>query len=281
MTALEIRDMTGADVEAAVALLHSGGWDERRPFLELMLATPSCRPLVGTLDGRIVATGQGVVNGQAGWVGSIFVAPEQRRHGYGRAITEEVCRGLEAAGCRTLALIASDLGRPIYEKIGFRVDAMYEIHEATPLGAAPAPPPGTTLRPMRRADLDRVGALDSRATGEDRRGLLAALIDRGWLLETADGEELLGFLASIQPESGAVVAPDPDDATCLLDLLRFLASGRTTTVRAAAVDGDAAGLRTLRDRGWTPAFRTPRMLRGPVLAWDPTLIWSLLGFAFG
>lgn len=281
MTAFEIRDMTAADIGPAVELLHSGGWDDRRPFLELMLATPNCQPLVGTMDGSVVATGQGVVNGPVGWVGSIFVDARLRRQGLGRAMTEHVCGALKSAGCRTLALIASDLGRPIYEKMGFRIDAMYQIHEAAPLGAAPTPPPGTVLRRMRLADVDRVGALDFRATGEDRRALLGALADRGWLLETGAGAEVLGFLVSIQAESAALVAPDPADAACLLDLLRYLANGRTQVVRAAAASGHPAGRRLLAQWGWTPAFETPRMLRGPAPAWRPTLIWSLLGFAFG
>jgi GNAT superfamily N-acetyltransferase len=281
MAAFLIREMTGADVDSAVELLHTGGWDQRRPFLELMLATSNCHPLVGTIDGNVVATGQGVANGSVGWVGSIFVDARLRRQGLGRAMTEQVCRGLESAGCRTLGLIASDLGRPIYEKMGFRIDAMYQIHAAAPLHAAPTPPPGAAFRRMRSADLDRAGALDSLATGEDRRALLGALVDQGWLLETDDGEELLGFLVSIQPESAALVAPEPQDAACLLDLLRHLAESRTPAVRAAVVSGHTAGLRLLEAHGWTRAFETPRMLRGPAPAWSPTLIWSLLGFAFG
>ena len=63
MTAFEIQKMAAADIDAAVDLLYSRGWDERRSFLELMLATPNCRPLVGVRDGAIIATGQGVVNG--------------------------------------------------------------------------------------------------------------------------------------------------------------------------------------------------------------------------
>ena len=280
MTSFQIREMTGGDVVAAVELLHSGGWGERRELLQLTLATSNCHPLVGTIEGRVVATGQGVVNGSVGWIGSIFVSPDLRRQGFGQAMTAEVCRGLEAAGCRTLALVASELGRPIYEKMGFRIDARYEIYEAAPLPVAPLPPRGTTLRKMRPADLDRVGALYIRATAEDRRELLGALVDRGWILETDDGDELLGFLVSILPEFGALIAPDPDDAACLLDLLRHLADGRTKAVRAALV-GREAGLRLPANRGWTAAFQTPRMLRGPSPDWDPTLIWSLLGFDFG
>jgi hypothetical protein len=47
------------------------------------------------------------------------------------------------------------------------------------------------------------------------------------------------------------------------------------------VKGNEDGQLVLERRGWGPTFATPRMLRGKSIEWDPTLIWSLLGFAFG
>ena len=123
MTAFEIRDMTAADIDDAVRLYRSGGWDHERLFLERVLANPACRPLVGVCDGAVTATGLAAINGPVGWVGSIFVDPSQRRRGLGRAMTDAVCARIDAAGCTTQALIASDYGRPIYERMGFRIDA--------------------------------------------------------------------------------------------------------------------------------------------------------------
>jgi GNAT superfamily N-acetyltransferase len=239
MTDLHIRDMTGGDIDPAVALYRSGGWEERRSFLETVMANPSCRPLVGTRDGLLVATGMATVNGPVGWVGSIFVDANLRRQGYGRAMTDAVCDVLDSAGCTTQALIASEYGKPVYERMGFRIDGWYQILEAAPLNAAPVPPRGTSLRPMRPEDVDRVGALDCRATGEDRRGLLGPLGGGGWVLET--GHTMLGFLIQILPDSAAIVAPDPEDGACLLSLLRHLGKGRARTLHAAVVKGNEEG----------------------------------------
>ncbi|HEX7491096.1 MAG TPA: GNAT family N-acetyltransferase [Candidatus Limnocylindrales bacterium] len=279
MAHLEIRDMVRTDIDAVVTLYNSGGWEERRSFLETVLANPSCRPVVGMVDGAIVATGMATVNGPVGWVGSIFVDSTLRRHGYGRAITDAVCDRLDEAGCTTHALIASELGKRIYEKMGFRIDGWYQILEALPLDAAPAPPAGTSLRRMLAEDIERIGELDRRATGEDRRGLLGALAGGAWLLES--DEELLGFLVQILPDSAAIVAPDPQDGACLLELLRHLCRGRSKTARASLVKGNEDGQLLLEDHGWAPTFATPRMLRGSSIDWQPTLIWSILGFAFG
>ena len=279
MTDLEIRDMTAADIDAVATLYRSGGWDHERPFIERLLANPICQSLVGVRDEAVVATGIATINGPVGWAGSIFVDPSHRRRGLGSAITDAVCARIEAAGCVTQALIASEYGRPVYERMGFRIDAWYQILEAPPLDAAPMPPRGTTLRQMRSDDLERVGELDRRATGEDRRGLLGPLSADGWLLET--GHRLLGYLIPIEPKCAAVVAPDPLDAACLLDLLRHLGRGRRNTLRAAVLRNDEDRQLFLERRGWGRTFEAPRMRRGQSVDWEPRLIWSLLGFAFG
>ena len=279
MNDLQIRPMTPADVAPAAAMYRAGGWGERQEYLSWALANPAITPLVGLLDGAVVATGMATVNGDVGWVGSIFVDAALRSRGYGRALTEAACALIDAAGCRTQALIASEYGEPLYDKMGFRVVERYQILRAEPLAEAPAPPRGRTLRPMQPGDLNRVFELDRRATGEDRSRLLASLAGSGWVLES--GAELRGFLASILPDCGSVVAPNADDAVCLLDQLRHLAHGRSDSAGAAVPASHVSGRRGLERLGWRPLFDTPRMLRGPDIDWQPPLIWGVLSFGFG
>jgi GNAT superfamily N-acetyltransferase len=279
VTDLVIRAMTTADVDAVSVLYQSGGWDARRSFLVRFLENPACQSLVGTSDGAVVATGMATVNGPVGWVGSIFVDAGRRRHGLGRAMTDEVCARLEAAGCTSQVLIASEYGRPMYETMGFEIDGWYQILEAFPARQAPAAAQGKSLRRMRPDDMARVGPLDMRATGEDRSRLLSPLADTGWLLES--GDDLLGYLISVLPESAALVASDREDALLLLDLLRHLGYRHDKTVRAMTLQGRQPGQDFLERHGWQPTFATPRMRRGRPIDWEPALIWSLLGFAFG
>jgi GNAT superfamily N-acetyltransferase len=279
VTDLEIRPLTTADIEAVAAIYKAGGWGERREYLEWQLASPAMRLLVGVRGGAVVATGMAAINGPAGWIGSIFVDASMRSRGYGRALTEAACALVDAAGCRTQALIASPFGKPLYDKMGFRVDEYYQSLEAGPLANDPTPPPGRILRPMRPHDLDQVHALDQQATGEDQSPILDSLAGSGWVV---DSEGVLGgFLLSILPGGGTVVAPEIDDAACLLDQLLHLGVGRTETVHAAVPQVHESGSRGLAQLGWSPTFQTPRMLRGPEIDWQPTLIWGVLSFAFG
>ena len=269
--------------------MSSGEWPGRASFLEWALSNPAIDPLVGILDGRIAATGMGIRNGgpagPIGWVGMIFVDPSLRRRGLGEAITEAVCDRLQESGCATFALIASNLGRPVYARMGFRIDAWYQVWEAAPTSVEPGVPAGTTLRRAGAADLEPIAELDRRATGEGRAAVIERLLDRAWVLETETGS-LLAYLAQAQADCAAIVAPNSRDAGVMLDLLRNLGQGRAVAVRAAlvrALDGevDPAASAFLAARGWTPTFEAPRMLRGPSIEWNPSLLWGILGFSFG
>ena len=114
-----IRRMSPTDAEEAATLLRNGDFGERLDFFTWALTQPTIALFVAVHDGRIVGTGTGSAHGHAGWVGVIFVAPDRRGTGLGRSITRSVIADLEERGCRTQVLIASPMGRPIYEREGF------------------------------------------------------------------------------------------------------------------------------------------------------------------
>lgn len=279
MAAFEIRAMTTADVDAAVALALAQGWRDRRHFYAVVLRTPSCQPLVGTIDGRVVATGLATASGAVGWLGAVVVDEPMRGHGYGRAMTEELCRRLRDAGCETLSLVATDAGRPLYERLGFRLVTHYHEMDADHLSREPEPPAGARLRPMTPEDLPGVFELDRLATAEDRRAVLAELAKAGgWVLD--DATALRGFLLPSDRAFAAIVAPGFEDGLCLLDLHRHLAPP-DGLARAGIPDENAAGWRELEARGWRPNWLAPRMLLGPDVPWRPGWIWGQINSAMG
>ena len=279
-----LRAMTGDDLDAVARETEAGGFGNRRAFFENALARPDCRPMVGLEGDRIVATGLGAVHGPAGWIGVIFVVPELRGRGIGSAITSAVCDVLRAEGCASLVLVATDLGKPIYEKLGFRVSTHYHMFSGEPTDEMPAAPPGAVLRRVSGSDLDRIGALDLEATGEDRRSLIRTFAGAGWLLEDGDGvageRRLRGYALPTLRGNAAVVAADPTDAVCLLDLHRHLApaGGRAW---AGLLSENSFGRDLLAERGWY-AWRTfPRMVLGPDPEIRAGMIWGQFNHAEG
>jgi ribosomal protein S18 acetylase RimI-like enzyme len=75
---------------------------------------------IGYVDGRPAATSQLYVT--EGTAGIYYVATLElhRRRGLGEALTWHAVRSGAAMGCKVATLQASEMGQPIYERMGFR-----------------------------------------------------------------------------------------------------------------------------------------------------------------
>ena len=273
--------MTRADLDQTAAAILADQWGDRRAWFEFALTCDSCHPVVAEVDGEIVGTGVATVNGPVAWIGTIWVAPPHRRHGLGTALTDAVIDEAQSLGSRTLVLVATDRGRQLYERLGFEVQTWYRTFEAPGLGAPAAGGETPSVRPFRPADLDPIFALDSAATGEDRRTLLTALATRdGTRVLAGEGDVVCGFVARAPWGGGATVAPQVDDAITLLRARRH-ASVPDKRVRCGILLDNEAGAEALEREGWTEAWRAPRLFRGAAMTWQPEHLWGQFNHAIG
>ena len=93
-----------------------------------LLDRPECVVYVGYADGDPVVSGMGWRTGRTIGVYSIATIESARRRGYGAAMTARVVADGVAAGCDVAALQASEMGRPIYERLGFRTVVRYTAY---------------------------------------------------------------------------------------------------------------------------------------------------------
>ncbi len=270
--------MMPADVDAASDALLRNDWGDRRANFRFAADHPGCHPFVAETDGAIVGTGIATVNGAVGWIGTIWVDPEWRRRGLGLALTEATIDAAEAAGCRTLVLVATDAGLPMYRRIGFEIQTEYRILEAPGLDEGVADP---RIRAFRRDDLDELASMDRAATGEDRSHLLRtfAAPDTSRCVIRRDGS-IGAFVIRAPWGGGATIAPDPDDAATILRARR-VAAGPAKRVRAGLLAENVDGVRRLLADGWTEAWDGPRLIRGEPLDWHPEAIWGQFNHAMG
>lgn len=278
--------MTAADLDPIAAAILADDWGDRRAWFTYALSEPQCRTFVAeTDDGDRVGSGVATINGSVGWIGTIWVAPAWRGQGLGHALTMAPIEAAEAAGCRTLVLVATDAGRPLYERLGFKVQTWYRTMEHTGLPAVPAEvaqgDADRRVRPWRPDDLEPMVDLDRRATGEDRRHLLAAFATPDGTRIVAGGDDRpRGFLLRATWGGGATIAPDPADAFALLDARRR-ASGPDHRIRAGVLEANPDGIARLEAAGWHEAWRAPRLIRGEPLDWRPDWIWGQFNHAVG
>jgi len=278
MTLPRIRPMTAADVDAAADALLRNDWGDRRANFAFAADHPECLAFVADADGAIVGTGIATVNGRVGWIGTIWVDPDHRRHGLGMSLTEATIDAAEGSGCRTLVLVATDAGLPMYQRIGFEIQTEYRILEAPGLGGGVADP---RIRAYRRDDLDVIAGLDRAATGEDRTHLLRAFASAATArcVIRANGT-VGGFVIRAPWGGGATIAPDKEDAATILRARR-VAAGPDKRVRAGLLAENVEGVEMLLHDGWSAAWEGPRLVRGETLDWHPEAIWGQFNHAMG
>jgi GNAT superfamily N-acetyltransferase len=248
------------------------------PHVARLLGYPRDSP-----DGEILvaATGRGRLVGGActasfgptGWIGALGVLPRARRHGIGELLTRACVEWLAERGAHTSLLYATDMGRRVYERVGFVGEAPARAWRGTPPGPVPA-----GIRRLRPADRDAILALDRAATGEDR----SAVLDRlpallGLALDRGDGS-LAAFALNTPWGAGpAVVAADHDAGVLMLRALSLEPQPLTVTVP----DDNPDAARVLERWGFRPVNTALRMRHGPPVGHDPSKMFGLYNLFFG
>ena len=75
---------------------------------------------VARLDGRPVSTALGFVVDDVVGIYNVATPPAERRHGAGTAVTVAAIAAAQAGGARWAILESSEMGRRVYERLGFR-----------------------------------------------------------------------------------------------------------------------------------------------------------------
>ena len=218
-------------------------------------------PVVAELDGALVGCANGLLNGNAGWLGNIIVLPSAREHGIGTALTRHLVDFFHANRVAAQLLIATPMGEPVYRKLGFETVASYLFFSKP--DAASASISDSSVRPMISADVEAVFALDSNITAEARHPLLARCSDGGWVHVSPSGD-LDGYhLPGIG--NGLVIASNDDAGLALMRHKLSMGARASVVPEANQVAADF-----LRSQGFVEALSAPRMaLGGTDVNWQP------------
>lgn len=273
LSAVSIRPLREQDIEPTRAAVLEGGWGDRGFALRFYSADPYAHPLVADADGEIVGTVTAIQNGPVGWVGLLFVSPKQRGGGLGRQLTEAAGRILRERGCRSMLLAATELGQPVYRRLGFHSVSEYVVFRGAKLDH---PPVDGRVRRIEDRDVEAIVRVDRAVTGEDRAHALRAL-PHGWVI---DNRMSIDAFALLTPFGyGPIVAADPEDGALLLDVVRGAAIDADMQITVPAEN--TAALAHLRSAGFVEQRRLPRMLLGDTVVWQPTHMWAIFSFAMG
>jgi GNAT superfamily N-acetyltransferase len=89
---------------------------------------PAVALLVGRVAGAPVTTGRLSTLGMVADITSITTVPAARRRGYGTAITWAVIAEAARRGCTSAMLTATEMGYPVYVRMGFQLVTSYRTY---------------------------------------------------------------------------------------------------------------------------------------------------------
>jgi len=264
-------------------LKEAAGWNQTEDDWRIFLAANAEGCFVAELGGRVVGTVTTIrYRPGLAWISMVLVHPEYRRRGIGTRLVRAALEHLR--DCPSVGLDATDAGRGLYERLGFREEWGFARFSC---GRAPAAGlPRGEVEPLAEEDLEQAVALDRKAFGAERTVLLGALRRRcarlAW--KCVRGGRLAGFCLGRQGarawQIGPVVAMAREDAVLLASTaLRALAGERLVMDVPDAQDDF---LRWLRSLGFEPQRAFTRMrLASQSCQERPRMQFAVAGPEFG
>jgi GNAT superfamily N-acetyltransferase len=249
---MQITSPTDADWPFFLDWAHREGW--RVPANELALFRGPLAECAFVLKERGEPRGfvTAVRHERCGWVGNLIVPADLRGRGCGALLLRHALEVLRRRGADSIWLTASDLGRPIYEKLGFRrLDRIRRYTLTVGEGGAGSSPPGGAEELLQG---------DCRVWGESRP-LLAHLARGGFVAASGGTAALLQ-----EGKSMRVIGPWLSRESCprenrlvLTALLSAAAPGKE--LAADILESSPVGA-LLAAAGFEPRGRTDLMVLG-------------------
>lgn len=265
---MKISSLSMTDLPA-IEGMQPAGWGPIIPVHRFYIDAPSCRSVKVFGDRRIYGIGTAIDLDGTGWLGHIIVYPEYRNRGIGSRIVEYLIERLAANRCRTVSLIATDLGVHLYRKFGFATTAHYCRFERD--AALQDMPPVLEIPPANFTEND-ILKLDRTVTGECRTSVLKKHL--GIARCVGRDNEITGFHLPTFDE-GIIIAKDVDSG---LSLLREKCSACN---RVVVPSDNSPAVEFLRESGYAQTMTIARMTRGEPLNWIPDCVFSRAGGNLG
>ncbi|MGA8114369.1 MAG: GNAT family N-acetyltransferase [Actinocatenispora sp.] len=210
-----IRPLVPEDLPDCLDLAQDRAWsreEHKWRFLFELGTVYGQRDATGRLVGTTILTRYGP---DVAAISMVLVATSHGRRGLGRALMEHA---LAEAGEAVVFLNATEYGRPLYERLGFRAVGGTVVHVGH-FDIRPSSDP--VSRPFRAADLPAVRALDAEVVGADRTRLVRRLPDFAEQVRVIERHgTITGYAGAWRNVDnvlvGPVVAATADDARTLI-----------------------------------------------------------------
>ena len=282
-----IRVMRPSDVASAMELSIAANWNQTtEDWLRIVrLAGEGSRCIDDS--GNLVATACLLPYGtQLGWIGMVLTRPEFRNQGLAMQLVDEAIRTAELRGVRTIKLDATDAGRRLYEKFGFVVEQTVERWSCEGSAAAATANNGPSIAPISGFSNQRVrlpgelAALDKKAFGVDRQGLVDSLCESG-KSHCGSGGYVLSRSGRLAQYLGPCVADSAAEGRRLISASLADAAAKGRDWYWDLLPANQEAVRWATEFGFERRRILWRMRRGESMESNDALVYAIAGFEFG
>ncbi|HST12292.1 MAG TPA: GNAT family N-acetyltransferase, partial [Terriglobales bacterium] len=265
-----LRKLTPADIPAALTLSSEAGWNQTAEDWQTLVELSPHGCLAIEVDGEVASTATLTCYGQRlAWIGMVLTRIKYRGRGFAMRLLNETLRLADDWEIESVKLDATDLGQPLYEKLGFHAEQPVERWWRE----------GNSASDESRTSPDFPGqnwhAADRAAFGADRSDLLAKLAQR-----KAPLAEKNAFLLTRPGRTISYLGPCISDnpATALHLLHSVLQSASPGGWFWDLLLANQPAVTIAQELGFTPKRHLLRMVRGKDLRGYEQNIYALAGF---
>jgi GNAT superfamily N-acetyltransferase len=279
---IKIRLLTESDIPAAMKLKEAAGWNQTENDWRSLLTLEPQGCFAATLNDELLGTTTTTTYGEElAWVGMVLVQPEKRRLGIATRLLRTALDYLHQK-VATVKLDATVAGKPVYERLGFRVESLIERWTGISNSKAVANDIVQSVATLDETTVKDLFVLDRRSFGADRSELLNTLIKRlsfPAALARAEDGSLIGYSLSRSGTRAGYVGPiisiDPNQVEALLDrILSHLSGQRVYIDFNTASQADSS---LLLDRGFVKERELVRMALGNSSSTTSPFVFAIAG----
>lgn len=266
---MEIQTLEHSDTNFISDLLPIG-WESAIPTIDSYTKTNFCFPIKVSIDNKIVGIGATIIHNGTAWLAHIIVHPDYRNQRIGKIITQTLVDTSNSKGCETIYLLATELGEPVYKKIGFETETEYIVFKREETNETYKNSENIVAinNDFKKQILD----LDRHISGEDRIMLLEQQISDGFLY--LQDNEIQGFYLPNLGD-GLIMATTNSAGQELMKL-------RLTSKDFAAFPIDNINATEFMHQNNFNQVRTEKRMRlGKKRDWQPTNIYNRIGGNLG
>lgn len=205
---IRLRAATALDIPK-IKELQPREWGDIIPNIRFYLSSSYCYLIVAEQQELIMGCGAVIEHGNCIWLANIIVGEEYRGLGLGTMITSHLFN-YSKKRTKSILLIATALGFPIYKKLGFIEDVSYTFFEKQPIKEQFQ----QHILPYHAGFKEDLLRLDYEATGELREKLLAPKLHDAYVY--AKDNYLQGFMLPHLGE-GLVIAKTTTSGLTLME----------------------------------------------------------------